>query len=164
MLTPKKEKFALEYLKDLNGTQAAIRAGYSKKTANEQASRLLADVNIQALIKENRDKVADESNITIKRIAEEYAKIGFAEITDYLEYNNGSVVIKSSADVAKDKIGAVSEISCDGDKVKIKLHDKISALNSLARWRSMFDDSVNLKSDALETLLKKIDGSTSVVK
>ncbi|WP_198585325.1 terminase small subunit, partial [Escherichia coli] len=38
-LTDKQELFAREYLKDLNGTQAAIRAGYSEKTANEQASR-----------------------------------------------------------------------------------------------------------------------------
>jgi len=46
-LNDKQKMFCLEYLKDLNGTQAAIRAGYSQKTANEQASRMLANVNIQ---------------------------------------------------------------------------------------------------------------------
>jgi len=49
-LTEKQKAFADEYLIDLNGTQAAIRAGYSKKTANEQASRLLANVNVKEYI------------------------------------------------------------------------------------------------------------------
>ena len=50
--TNKQQKFVAEYLVDLNGTQAAIRAGYSPKTANPAASRLLADVNIQAALAE----------------------------------------------------------------------------------------------------------------
>src|SRR5262249_53478937 len=45
-LTPKQERFVQEYLVDLNATQAAIRAGYSKKTATEQASRLLTNVKV----------------------------------------------------------------------------------------------------------------------
>ena len=51
-LTPKQEAFVNEYLIDLNATQAAIRAGYSKKTANRIASRLLSNVDIQAYLKE----------------------------------------------------------------------------------------------------------------
>ncbi len=51
-LNPKQEQFCQEYLIDLNGTQAATRAGYSEKTANEQGSRLLANVNIQIRIAE----------------------------------------------------------------------------------------------------------------
>lgn len=45
-LSAKQKKFIVEYLKDNNATQAAIRAGYSEKTANEQAARLLANVSI----------------------------------------------------------------------------------------------------------------------
>ena len=51
-LTPKQEMFCREYLTDLNGTQAAIRAGYSLKTANEQAAQHLAKVSVQSRIKE----------------------------------------------------------------------------------------------------------------
>ena len=47
-LTDKQEMFCKEYLIDLNATQAAIRAGYSKKTANEQAGRLLVNVSVQS--------------------------------------------------------------------------------------------------------------------
>ena len=59
MLEEKQKMFCKEYIIDFNGTQAAIRAGYSKKTANEQASRLLTKVNVQAYLKkliENREK------------------------------------------------------------------------------------------------------------
>ena len=49
-LTPKQQRFVEEYLVDLNGTQAAIRAKYSPKTANEQAARLLAKASISKAI------------------------------------------------------------------------------------------------------------------
>lgn len=49
-ITPKQQRFCDEYLVDLNATQAAIRAGYSAKTANEQAARLLAKVSIKEFI------------------------------------------------------------------------------------------------------------------
>src|SRR5699024_9420598 len=59
-LTAKQEMFCREYLIDLNATQAAIRAGYSERTAGAAASRLLKDVNIIARVKELKDKRADE--------------------------------------------------------------------------------------------------------
>lgn len=49
-LTPKQQRFVDEYLVDLNATQAAIRAKYSAKTANEQGARLLANASVQAAI------------------------------------------------------------------------------------------------------------------
>ena len=63
-LTPKEERqnrFVQEYIIDLNGAQAAIRAGYSPKTAREQASRLLSNVNIQ-------EKIADARNARNERL------------------------------------------------------------------------------------------------
>lgn len=63
-LTIKQETFVAEYLVDLNATQAAIRAGYSAKTANEQGSRLLANVSVQKLIQERMDKRSERTEIT----------------------------------------------------------------------------------------------------
>ena len=57
-LTPKQDQFVKEYLVDLNATQAAIRAGYSAKTANEQGSRLLANAKVSAAIAEARAEVS----------------------------------------------------------------------------------------------------------
>lgn len=83
MLTPKKELFAKEYLVDLNGTQAAIRAGYSEKTANEQASRLLADVSVQKLIqygvKERAAKVDISAEYVLQTIKNTIERCAQAE-------------------------------------------------------------------------------------
>lgn len=63
-LTPKQQRFVEEYLIDLNATQAAIRSGYSEKTANEQGSRLLANVSISEAIAEAQNKRAERTEIT----------------------------------------------------------------------------------------------------
>ena len=63
-LTPKQQRFVEEYLIDLNATQSAIRAGYSEKTANEQGSRLLANVSISEAIAEAKNKRAERTEIT----------------------------------------------------------------------------------------------------
>ena len=63
-LTPKQAAFVAEYLVDANGTQAAIRAGYSPKTANEQASRLLANVKVDAAVRAAQAQRAEKTNRT----------------------------------------------------------------------------------------------------
>ena len=62
-MTPKEQKFCDEYLIDLNATQAAIRSGYSAKTANEAGARLLAKVSIQAKISKRRAELAQKTAI-----------------------------------------------------------------------------------------------------
>lgn len=60
-MNAKQKRFCDEYLIDCNATQAAIRAGYSKKTANEQAARLLANVNIKSYIDEQLERIHNET-------------------------------------------------------------------------------------------------------
>lgn len=67
-ITAKQQLFIKEYLIDLNGTQAAIRAGYSSKTANEQASRLLANANIRAEVQKAMDKRSEDLGIDAKYV------------------------------------------------------------------------------------------------
>lgn len=59
-LTAKQQRFCDEYLIDLNATQAAIRAGYSEKTANEQGARLLANVSVKEYIAERMKEKESE--------------------------------------------------------------------------------------------------------
>lgn len=70
-LNEKQKRFAAEYLIDLNATQAAIRAGYSVKTANEQGSRLLVNVSIQEYIsyRQNENIICTDLRTTQKRAA-----------------------------------------------------------------------------------------------
>ena len=79
-LTRKRERFCREYLVDLNATQAAIRAGYSRKTAKAQASALLAiprvSQRVSELIEEQNAKRDKEA--TPERILEHLGKVAFA--------------------------------------------------------------------------------------
>lgn len=69
-MTPKQEAFVREYLIDLNGTQAAIRAGYSAKTAEVQASRLLSNAKVAATVQAAMDKRAERTEITADYVLE----------------------------------------------------------------------------------------------
>ena len=74
MLTPKQQRFVDEYLVDSNGTRAAIRAGYSPRTANEQASQLLAKLSVASAVRQQQQALADRNELTqdwvIQRIVE----------------------------------------------------------------------------------------------
>jgi phage terminase small subunit len=76
-MTPKQERFVAEYLIDLNATQAAIRAGYSAKTANEQAARLLANVSVAEAVQEGKAQQLAKAGLSAARVLEEYRRIAF---------------------------------------------------------------------------------------
>jgi phage terminase small subunit len=67
-VTPKQEKFVQEYLVDMNATQAAIRAGYSAKTAQEQGSRLLSNVMVQAALNRYRAASAERTEMSVASV------------------------------------------------------------------------------------------------
>ena len=66
-MTPKQKQFVSEYLKDFNGAQAAIRAGYSKKTARSMANRLLTKADIKQKIKQAQEKVEEKSILSLEK-------------------------------------------------------------------------------------------------
>lgn len=71
----KHEKFCNEYIKDMNATQAAIRAGYSEKTAGAQASKLLKIVNIKTRVSELREAYFNENIMTAQQVEYELTRI-----------------------------------------------------------------------------------------
>lgn len=74
-LSKKQEAFCREYLIDLNGTQAATRAGYSKRTANEQAARLLTNVSVRSHIKRLMDERAERVGRTADDVLRDIHKV-----------------------------------------------------------------------------------------
>lgn len=138
-LTPKQEKFCREYMKDLNGTQSAIRAGYSPKTANEQASRMLAKVNIQEFISILRKKQEERTNISADKVIKEFAKLGFSDIKDYIGDNLSFKAlneIKNSEAISSIKITEAK----DGSKsIEFRLHDKKGALENLGKHLGIYE-------------------------
>ena len=88
-LTPKQQRFVDEYMVDLNATQAAIRAGYSRHTANEQGCQLLAKLNIQAAISIARKAQQERTGITADRVLTEIALVAFADARELVEVRKG---------------------------------------------------------------------------
>lgn len=74
-LTPKQQRFVEEYLVDLNATQAAIRAGYSAKTANEQGARLLAKASVSQAVAEAQAKRSEQVGIDAAYVLRQAVKL-----------------------------------------------------------------------------------------
>ena len=84
-LTPKQARFVAEFLIDLNGTQAAIRAGYSPKTARAQGSRLLTNAAIASVVAEGKARQLREADITATRTLQEAARLAYSDVTVLLD-------------------------------------------------------------------------------
>ena len=74
-MTPKQIKFCLEYVKDLNASQAAIRAGYSKNRNGEIGYQLLQKTAVKEEIQKQKEKIAKKTEITIERIVGDLEKV-----------------------------------------------------------------------------------------
>lgn len=145
-LTDKQKRFCEEYTIDFNGNQAAIRSGYSPKTAMEQASRLLTNVKVQEFIQKLQQKTSEKLNITKERVLNEYRKIAFSDVRNVLT-DNGS--LKSVSEIDDDTAGALAgiesfdEYSKDGTFLgtnrKIRLHNKLQALQDLGKHLGLFE-------------------------
>jgi len=153
-LTPKQERFIDEYLIDLNATQAAIRAGYSEKTAGAVASENLKKPEIQAEIQRRMDKRSEKTGITKERVLKELVCIGMADYTNFVNVRNGQIIVKDTDDIPKELRPAITSIryNSKGDVV-VQLADKNRALEMLCRHLGMFNDSTS-NQDALDKLDK----------
>ena len=81
-LTPKQERFAAEYLKDLNATQAAIRAGYAKANADVTGPRLLGNVGVAAAIAAGQTRIAGKLEITAEKVLRDLEEVRVLAIKD----------------------------------------------------------------------------------
>lgn len=157
-LTAKQIRFVDEYLVDLNATQAAIRAGYSEKTAAATAARLLRNVNIQNEISRRQKDLQRRTEVTQERVVKELARIAFANIADYVHVETQTrtkddgtettyqiVMLSETEDLSADQRAALAAVKQSVNGVEIKLHDKIKALELLGRHIGLFTDKLEVK-------------------
>jgi phage terminase small subunit len=137
VLTPRQQRFVEEFLVDLNGTQAAIRAGYSAKTANEQAARLLTNVNVQTAVAEGRQELSRRTEIRGDKVMAELASLAFYDPGEIGRYPmNGPEDIETLPEHLR---RAVVGWSWDQKGRFIpKLASKISALELIGRYFDMW--------------------------
>ncbi|EIZ4003769.1 TPA: terminase small subunit [Escherichia coli] len=153
-LTPKQELFCREYLKDLNATQAAIRAGYSEKTANEQASRLLANVNVQNFVAELKAARIEQTGIDAAYVLRRLVEIDQMDVLDIMTDDMSLKPVSewpaswrrylSGFDLAEMFEGRGDDREMVGILKKIKWPDKVKNLELLGRHVSVqaFKDNV----------------------
>lgn len=161
-LLPKHARFVLEYMKDLNGTKAAVRAGYEQSSAACVSSELLQREDVQGELQRQLEAREARTLATADRVIQELALIAFSDITDFVVREDGSVTLREGAgkratravQSVKRKVRIVRDRNrLDGDgrpveveveDVEIKLWDKARALEVLARHLGLLKDRVEV--------------------
>lgn len=143
-LTQRQSRFVQEYLKDLNATQAAVRTGYSAKTAAQQGSRLLSHVKVQAAIADGVKGQDMASKVTRESILRELARIAFGDSRRVMSWGPDGVELVDSASLTDDESAQVAEVSqtttLHGGTIKLKRFDKVKALELLGRHVGLFEE------------------------
>lgn len=166
-LTAKQQRFIEEYLVDLNATQAAIRAGYSPKTARQIAQRMLSKVYIQEALSQAIQDRSKRTQITADQVVAQLAKIAFSDITNFVRFGRREVqvmgafgpVYEETEDGKKEPVmkdvnyvdfkesnqvdgTIISEVKQGKDGSSVKLNDRMRALELLGKHLGMFNDKV----------------------
>lgn len=141
-----KKSFCQEYIIDKNGARAARDAGYSAKTANVKASQLLAEPEVRAHIDELNVRRSKRLEISADRVLEELAKIAFVDPTKVFDVDEkGNLTFQGKlSDLSPEERACIAEVSQtiteNGGSTKIKLHDKLSALEKIGKHLKLFTD------------------------
>lgn len=155
-LTEKQKRFVAEYLVDLNATQAAIRAGYSVKSAARIAVELLNKTQVSAELQKAMKDRQKRVEITQDSVLRELAAIGFSKATDYASIAGPLVKLTPTDRLTEEQKKAVASIEQGNFGIKVKLHDKVRALELLGKHLGLFDgkggQSVGRENNLLEAL------------
>ena len=159
-LRKKQEKFCHEYLIDLNATQAAIRAGYSKHTATNTGYEIMMKHDIREYIKELMEDRTKRTEITGDMVIKELAKIAFITESDFYEEDG---TVKQLSELTNDQRAGlasyyVKTIKDGEDTIDVpifKTHDKRQALDSLGKHFGIFEkDNNQQKPDPVTHIIK----------
>jgi phage terminase small subunit len=128
-LTPKQQRFCDEYLKDLNGTQAAIRAGYSENTAKEIASENLTKPNIQEYLNSKRIKLEKKTEITQEWVLKKLKRIYIDanQVKEFAPANKALELLGKHLGMFADRVKLSGDK--DGDPIKVENKLTLDAIN-----------------------------------
>ena len=147
-LTEKQQRFVDEYLIDLNATQAAIRAGYSVKTADAIGCENLTKPNIQQAIAEHMAERSRRTGVNQDRVVLELARIAFVNIDDVVDTETGKIL----PDASRDDLACIEGIKYKesdnqfGGSVEreVKVASKLKALELLGKHLGMWNDKLDV--------------------
>ena len=154
-LTQRKALFVAEYRKDLNATKAAIRAGYSPKTANQAGARLLVDVKIRKVLARHTQESLDDAGVSADRVLKEIARLAFSDVRSLFDAQGNlkplhTLTDHEAAAIASCEVIIKNAEAGDGhmDRVyKLKVWDKPKNLEMLAKHLGLLIERVQVKGD-----------------
>lgn len=180
-LTDKQAAFAREYVIDFNASAAAMRAGYSQRTAGRIAAELMQDARVQAEIQRLTAAKASRASMEADEVVEQLVNIVRSDISDVMTWGmaevedaeglpvtlpNGDAILRpnvtvfNSADLPRSITGAIAEVSMtDKGTFKVKMHDKGAAIDKLMRHLGMFEKDNKQVADGLAMLIQAAQGS-----
>lgn len=133
-------RFIVEYMKDLNGSAAMIRAGITDTPANAKvyASRYLDRPHVLMEIAQRRADWIARNELSLERVLEELRRIGLTKMSDVATWDSdGVLILNPKASLTEDQLAAIAAIEEEptmfGSRLKVKLHDKLGALKDLRR-------------------------------
>ncbi|HFK1548144.1 TPA: terminase small subunit [Bacillus albus] len=165
-LTEQERLFCLYYVKYFNGTQAALKAGYAKSSAHVTSSKLLRRERVASYIREIKGELVENIFVEAMDVLNEYIKIAFADITNYVTFGQKDVEVMGPFGPVKDEDGnpvmrtinyvdfheadmvdgsIIAEVKQGKEGVSIKLADKMKALDKLAMYFDLVPDKFKRK-------------------
>lgn len=136
-LGSKQQRFVEEFLVDCNGTKAAIRAGYSRKTARQMAAHNLTKPAICSAIKFRRDQLTANCDVTAERTLYHLACICFADIRKLFDSRGRP---KRPHELDLQTAAAIASIERTGKTIKYRFWSKTEALNLAGRYLKLFKE------------------------
>lgn len=159
-MTDKQRRFCEEYLIDLNATQAAIRAGYSPKSASVTGAKLLTNAKVRARIGAAMAEQSKRTGVNADRVIRELARIAFVNPTDVVNTDKATVLPGASKDdtaaIASVKVKTSTTDSGESVEREIRFHDKNKALELLGRHLGMFNDKLNISAEGIVQIIDNI--------
>ena len=147
-LTEKQQRFVDEYFIDLNATQAAIRAGYSVKTADKQGWQLLEKTRVAEAISEKMAERSRRTGVNQDRVVMELAKIAFVNAADVIDSDDATIKAGATADdtaaIQSVKVKVIPTKEGEGVEREIRLNDKLKALELLGKHLGMWNDKLDV--------------------
>ena len=151
-LTPRQARFVAEYLVDLNATQAAIRAGYSQKTANRIASQLLSQLDIRDAVAKGKSAQLEELDITAKEVLQIMARLARVDVKSFYDAVGNPKPIHEWTATQSAQVSRVETIiknakAGDGHTdtvLKLAFWSKEKALDMLGRHFGVLTEQINV--------------------
>jgi phage terminase small subunit len=152
-LSERELQFVIEYMKDGNGTQAAIRAGYSSNGASVQAARMLQRPSIQAELAYRKEQLIapalDRFSVSREKLVRELAKVAFGNVADFIAFDDAGQPYYDFSEATRDQLASLDSLQIDEytegrgadrrniKKIKISTRDKLNAIKQLTELLGM---------------------------